>query len=186
MASLEKLKELELGGIGTKTSVVKYMNINILTAFTSAKHPVFGLLAMDSNTQAVPVTSLQKSVAKIWPEINADHIDRGTIHVTEVAVKFHDKYLRQGKVALMSIYESSSIVKDAKGRSNPKQFYVNVNKAIRQLLDYAHKHNLKIGMPRIGSDRTWSEIESIIEDYASKIGYQGQVCVFDVKRKKKK
>lgn len=161
------------------------MNINIITAFTSARHKVFDILALDSNSQALPVTPLQKAVAKIWPVITTETIERGTIHLHEVEVKFREKYLRQGTIAMLSMYESShALGKDSKTKPNHRQFYVNLNQSIRQLMDYAHKHNLKIGMPRIGSDRTWAEVESIIEAYAQEIGYRNNFCVFLPKSKR--
>lgn len=183
MASLQKLKELEVNGIGSVDSIIQYMDINILTAFTSKRKTFYGLLALDSNPQNVPITALQKTVAGVWPDLYKNTLPNRQAVISPVDVYYKNEFLRDAYVALMPVYESATLpstrnLSKQERRMLTESFIKHAKSCLQQVLDFSQQNLIKVGLPQIGSDYIWTELEYFIESYAKEINLKLNVLVF--------
>jgi hypothetical protein len=197
----EKLQQLVQGGIGAKQSHIEYVEGSIFQSFASVSHQSINTLFLDTNPDLDPVTAIQRATMQRWSNELKDVIaapaearELGTMVEVPVNTKPHSKSkLRpvQGMLVLGFIHEPSKLEGDKRVWEKPSGRLELANRflsAMSQLLDAAINQPARygnIGMPTIGNNKTWSNIESALEDLCDEKGYLGKIIVFKQTRRKR-
>lgn len=192
----EKLEQLVQGGLGAKVSYIHYVEGNIFQSFASAGRNSVGTMFLDTNPELDPVTALQKAVMSRWPVKELCGEQQRELGGTRLLVVDRKPFKPGGKPStgyLMAafIHEPSKMEGEKRVWQKPSGRLKLTDRfvaAMSQAIDLIQKDPMRygnIGMPVIGNAKTWSNLESALEDLCAEKNFNGKILVFKNRRKGK-